>query len=337
MRAMNAPQLSARGEIEPQPGFVWSQEREPHAQRRREMLHRYPQIKTLYGPCARTKYICSALVAMQLGVAYLLRGAPWWAIVSVAYLFGGVLNQALLLAIHELSHNLGFQKPWQNRLFSLFINLPVGVPVAETFRYYHLLHHVHQGEEGTDTDLPTELEGRALKGPLSKLIWVVGQGFAYALRPLFVHPKRPTLGEALNLALQLAFDGLVLYFWGVKALAYLPISSLIVMGLHPVAGHYISEHYVFRPGQETYSYYGPLNRLTFNVGYHNEHHDFPYIPGSRLARLRQIAPEYYDSLLSHSSWTRVIWDYITRAELGGFSRVKRTARERVEARPPAGS
>jgi sphingolipid delta-4 desaturase len=263
-------------------------------------------------------------------MAYALRAAPWWGIVLAAYAFGGVVNQALLLAIHELSHNLAFRKPWQNRVFGVLINLPVGVPVAETFRYYHLLHHVHQGEDGTDTDLPTELEGRALRGPLYKLLWVAGQGFAYALRPLFVHPKRPSVGELANLALQLVFDVLVLHFWGGKALAYLPISSLIVMGLHPVAGHYLSEHYVFREGQETYSYYGPLNRVTFNVGYHNEHHDFPYIPGSRLATLRRIAPEYYDSLHSHASWTKTLWDFITRADLGGFSRIKRTRRERTE-------
>jgi sphingolipid delta-4 desaturase len=311
-------------------GFVWSVEREPHAQRRREMLQKYPQIKTLYGPCARTKYVCACLIVVQLACAYSLRGAPWWLIVLVAYSFGGVINQALLLAIHELSHNLGFQKPWQNRWFAALINLPVGVPVAETFRYYHLLHHVHQGEDGTDTDLPTELEGRSLRGPVRKLLWVAGQGFAYALRPLFVHPKKPSAGELLNLLLQLAFNALVLYFWGVKALAYLPISSLIVMGLHPVAGHYVSEHYVFRDGQETYSYYGPLNALTFNVGYHNEHHDFPYIPGSRLARLRNMAPEYYDSLFHHSSWTKTLWQYVARADLGGYSRVKRTRRERAE-------
>ena len=290
------------------------------------MLQKYPQIKALYGPCPRTKYVCTLLVLVQLLSAYLLRAEPWWLLIAVAYLFGGVVNQALLLAIHELSHNLAFHKPWQNRLFALFINLPVGVPVAETFRYYHLLHHVHQGEEGTDTDLPTELEGRVLSGRFRapfKLLWVMGQGFAYALRPLFVHPKRPTLAELGNLALQLVFNGLILYFWGGKALAYLPISSLIVMGLHPVAGHYISEHYVFREGQETYSYYGPLNRLTFNVGYHNEHHDFPYIPGSRLAALRALAPEYYDSLYSHSSWTKTLWLYISQPRLGGFSRVKR--------------
>ena len=305
------------------PGFRWSEAREPHAARRRAMLEKYPQIERLYGPCPRTKYICGALVGAQLLVAYLLRDASWLTIVLVAYGFGGILNQALLLAIHELSHNLGFRKPWHNRLFAVLINLPVGVPVAETFRYYHLLHHVHQGDPRLDTDLPTELEGRLVQGRLRKTIWLAGQGLAYALRPLVVHPKQPGLAELANLVLQLAFNAAVFYFWGGKALAYLPISSLIVMGLHPIAGHYISEHYVFREGQETYSYYGPLNRLTFNVGYHNEHHDFPYIPGSRLAKLRRLAPEFYDGLMHHESWAATLWHYLNRPELGGYSRIKR--------------
>ena len=290
------------------------------------MLEQHPEISRLYGPCRRTKYVCTALVLIQLATAYLLRDASWWLIVPVAYLFGGVINQALLLAIHELSHNLAFQRPWQNRLFAVFINLPVGVPVAETFRYYHLLHHHHQGVEGIDTDLPTELEARFARGRWRKVLWLLLQGFAYGLRPLFVHPKKPSAAEVGNVLVQLAFNGVILYFWGVKALVYLPLSALIVMGLHPVAGHYISEHYVFRGGQETYSYYGPLNRLTFNVGYHNEHHDFPYIPGSRLPALRSLAPEFYDGLMHHDSWTATLFRYITKPELGGYSRIKRRGR-----------
>ena len=61
---------------------------------------------------------------------------------------------------------------------------------------------------------------------------------------------------------------------------------------------------MFREGQETYSYYGPLNKLSFNMGYHNEHHDFPQVPWSRLPAVRAAAPEFYDHLYHHRSWTR---------------------------------
>mmetsp|Transcript_33259 Transcript_33259/g.106064 ORF Transcript_33259/g.106064 Transcript_33259/m.106064 type:complete len:97 (+) Transcript_33259:236-526(+) len=90
-----------------------------------------------------------------------------------------------------------------------------------------------------------------------------------------------------------------------------------------MAGHFIAEHYTFNPKQETYSYYGPLNMLTWNVGYHNEHHDFPRVPGSRLPQVTKIAPEFYENLDSYSSWTGVIWRYITDPNMGPYSRVKR--------------
>ena len=304
-------------------GFLWSNHPEPHAARRREMLKLYPQVKDLYGPCPRTKYICTLLVLTQCGLAFFLRDASWWLILVLAYAVGGVINQALLLAIHELSHNLAFERPVANRIFGLFVNLPIGVPVAAAFREYHLLHHTHQGTDRLDTDVPTNFEARWVKGPLRKLTWVLFQGFAYALRPIFLVPLKPNRWVILNLFTQVLFDWLVYHFWGVKSLAYFPISALIVMGLHPIAGHYISEHYVTHPPQETYSYYGPMNRLAFNVGYHNEHHDFPYIAGSRLPKLRALAPEYYDSLVAHRSWTKTLWDYITCDDLSATSRIKR--------------
>jgi sphingolipid delta-4 desaturase len=304
-------------------GFLWTDEAEPHAARRREMLEQHPEIRELYGPCPRTKYICTLLVLLQLSLCYSLREAPWWLIVVVAYLVGGVINQSLMLSIHELSHNLAFKKPVSNRLFGLFINLPLGVPVTAAFREYHLMHHTHQGTDGIDTDVPTRLEARWVKGPVLKVIWLSMQGLAYGLRPLFMIPLRPNRWLVANFVIQAGFNVALYFAWGPRALAYLPISSLIVMGLHPIAGHYISEHYVFSGTQETYSYYGPLNLLAFNVGYHNEHHDFPYIAGSRLPQLRQLAPSYYEGLAHHTSWTKVLWDFVWRGDIDGTSRVKR--------------
>ena len=95
------------------------------------------------------------------------------------------------------------------------------------------------------------------------------------------------------------------------------------MGAHPMAGHFIAEHYTFVRGQETYSYYGPLNWFSYNVGWHNEHHDFPFVPGSRLPELRRIAPEFYDGLPYHGSWVDVIASFVALPPIGPHSRVKR--------------
>ena len=59
------------------------------------------------------------------------------------------------------------------------------------------------------------------------------------------------------------------------------------------------------------------------VGYHNEHHDFPSIPWTRLPALRALAPEFYDSIPSHPSWPMVIVNFIRDPEVGIFARVKR--------------
>ena len=51
-----------------------------------------------------------------------------------------------------------------------------------------------------------------------------------------------------------------------NALWYLLISSVMAGSLHPCAAHFIAEHYLFEGlDQETWSYYGPLNILAYNV------------------------------------------------------------------------
>ncbi|NBV52103.1 MAG: hypothetical protein EBR83_00980, partial [Verrucomicrobia bacterium] len=58
-----------------------------------------------------------------------------------------------------------------------------------------------------------------------------------------------------------AVDVAIVLLWGPKALVYLVLATVFALGLHPVGGRWIQEHVVTAPDQETYSYYGPLNRV----------------------------------------------------------------------------
>lgn len=175
--------------------------------------------------------------------------------------------------------------------------------------------------------MPTRLELMCLKNVLGKAFFATFQIFFYALRPGFIKTQRLTIWHVINIAFQLAFDTALVKTMGWTPLVYLLFSSFFAGSLHPCAAHFIAEHYLFGGiAQETWSYYGPLNVLAYNVGYHNEHHDFPSVPWSRLPEVKRLAPEYYDCLPSHGSWPMVTVQFILGTDSGLWARIKRKAR-----------
>ncbi|KAK9456221.1 fatty acid desaturase-domain-containing protein [Dipodascopsis uninucleata] len=318
--------------------FLWTYQEEPHRTRRIQILKAHPEVTKLCGHEPFTKYIVTGVVLLQFTMAYLLRNTPVlsWKFLLVAYVIGATANQNVFLCIHELSHNLGFKKPMHNRLFAIFANLPIGIPYSASFRPYHLIHHKHLGDTNFDTDLPTKLEAIVLRNVAGKAFFATFQIFFYAVRPMFVMKLPFTSLHLLNVLIQIAVDVVLVKSIGVNALLYFIMSSFLAGSLHPCAGHFIAEHYVFDPPKnmspnilppETYSYYGILNIFTYNVGLHNEHHDFPFIPWSRLPTLSQIASEFYAPLPKHESWTKVLINFIFDDNLSLWSRVKRESRQ----------
>jgi len=308
-----------------QEDFYWDYSDEPHASRRKQILAKYPQIKQLFGHDWRICVQLLLMVSIQVFMTYMVKDMSWKEIIVLAYVVGGTLNHSLSLGLHECAHNLvfGTSRPLANRLIGFIANFPLGVPASVTFKKYHLDHHKYQGDEQMDTDLPTKIEAVFFSSPIGKFFFVILQPLFYTLRPVLVLPKTITSLEILNWVIQIAFDAFIYYVFGWKALCYLLLGTLLGLGLHPVAGHFIAEHYVFIKGYETYSYYGPLNLITFNVGYHNEHHDFPNVPGYRLPEVKKIAAEFYDNLPCHHSWIKVLYDFITTHEVGPYARIKR--------------
>jgi sphingolipid delta-4 desaturase len=305
--------------------YEWVYTEEPHRTRRKQILAKYPEVQKLMGKDPSLKFIVLFMVLAQVLTAYFMRDASWFTIIMLAYFWGGVINHSMTLAVHEISHNIAFGSsyPGWNRALGIFGNLPLGIPYSTFFKKYHIEHHKYQGDEELDVDIPSRFEARFFNTSGTKLLWLLLQPIFYALRPLFLRPKPVTSLEIANFIAQLIFDILIVHFFGWKSLLYLIIGTFLAMGIHPVAGHFISEHYMFKKGYETYSYYGPLNAITFNVGYHNEHHDFPNIPGCNLPKLKKLAPEYYDNLPCHNSWVKVLYDFVTDPEIGPYSRVKR--------------
>ncbi|CAG2177580.1 unnamed protein product, partial [Oppiella nova] len=227
--------------------YEWVFTDEPHATRRALILAKYPQIKKLMKVDPHFKWTVLLMVLTQIVSFYLLRNTTsFWLLLVVAYCFGGVINHSLMLAIHEISHNQAFgaSQPMANKIFGIIANLPIGFPFSVSFKKYHIEHHRFQGDDILDTDIPSRFEAQVFTTTWTKVIWVILQPFFYALRPLFVHPKKPTLLEFANVVTQLSFDFVIGQTLGWHVVAYMVCGSLIAMGLHPVAGHFISEHYI---------------------------------------------------------------------------------------------
>lgn len=257
----------------------------------------------------RSSYVCSVSIILQFVMVYIVRDVGFAYLVLLTYIVSGTLNHSLFLAMHEASHDLMFESSLANRVFSHIINLPMGVPASAYFRVYHKSHHTDLGDPSEDTDIPTRIETQLFKGKIGRLVWLCSQSIIYVIRPIIVKPLPLTRHILISSCVQYLFDIFVMYFLGWRALFYLIVGSVLGGSLHPMSGHFIAEHFEFVPGQATYSYYGPLNRIGYNVGYHVEHHDFPNIPCSRLPRLREIASEWYD-LPSYGSWIEVLFKFV---------------------------
>ncbi|MCO5589928.1 hypothetical protein L7F22_043897 [Adiantum nelumboides] len=318
--------------------FLWLLTEEPHRSRRMAILKAHPEVRTLMGHEPLTKYISAAVVILQLGLAMFFAHNNihplHWSFILTAYVIGGTANQNIFLAIHEITHNLAFRGILSNKLWAIVVNAPIGIPYAMMFKRYHIEHHKHLGEEGIDTDLPTRLELACLKNVLGKAFFATFQIFFYALRPGFVRTQKLTRYHIMNFIFQLAIvDFLLIKYFGWTAFFYLIESSFFAGSLHPCAAHFIAEHYMFGGiQQETWSYYGPLNILAYNVGYHNEHHDFPSVPWTRLPALRKMAPEFYNVLPHHTSWPLVTLQFILGEDSGLFARIKRLNKEQQTAK-----
>lgn len=312
--------------------FIYSKESEPHHTRTKQILQQFPQLRNLIGKNPLTIFVIIGLVGSMIGLSWLVRDQSWWIVIGAAYLYGAFANHALFVMIHECTHQLLFKSRAANRWASMLANLPHVVPGAMSFEKYHLKHHSFQGIYELDADLPNKWEARLINNSfLGKTLWLL-------FFPLFQGTRVSRLKEIdffdgwllTNILVQAVFNVAIWYFFGWYAVAFLFISFWFSIGLHPLGARWIQEHYLtYGSEQETYSYYGRLNTVAFNVGFHNEHHDFPSIPWNKLPQIKKAAPGYYDTLYYHTSWTKLFFRFLFEREISLFNRIVRKERGKV--------
>ena len=290
------------------------------------MIAKHPEIRKLIGKNPLTFIPLFGIVAGMVLISWLVKDSPMWLIFLTAYAIGAFANHSLFVMIHECSHNLLFKGKTSNYIASMIANLPHVLPSAISFTRYHRMHHVHQGNHDLDADLPGYKEAQYFGNNFfTKALWLLLFPVFQVIRTYRLKNIKPVDGWiVINWIVQAAFDIAIVVLFGPKALLFLLLSFFFSVGLHPLGARWIQEHFlVLDENQETYSYYGPLNSLSFNVGYHNEHHDFPSIPWNRLPELKKEAPEYYDTLKSHGSWTKLFFRFLFDNKVTLHSRILR--------------
>jgi sphingolipid delta-4 desaturase len=288
-----------------------------HVERRKAIMEKYPQVRDLFGRDLLTFKITVAIFFGQLLIAAVcgwLGLSHWGWILLLAFCIGAFANHANFVIIHDAIHNCVFEDPLANKWTAILADLSNAVPTAMGFRCYHIKHHSHLSAYDYDADVPSQWEVEFVgDSAWRKALWLFFFPAIQIARLDRLKGTVPIMGAwtYINIAVIAAFDLFVLWAFGPGALLYLFLSFWFsVGGLHFLSARWLQEHFAFGPEQGTFDYYGPLNFVALNIGYHNEHHDFHEIPWTRLPELRKMAPDFYDTQAYHMSWIALMITFI---------------------------
>lgn len=226
----------------------------------------------------------------------------WYVAIFLGMTVGPYFDAAILVAMHELSHNLCTGSILYDRLISLVINIPMLFPISEIFRQHHTAHHLHLGDAKDDVDAPCDWEVKFVgNSAWKKAIWLTFNMVFLPIRSLHKVEVRWNRFVVLNWLTSLSF-ALCVVLVSFKAAVFLFISLLMSQGAHPANARQLQRHFwdgsddkALKDGSAsfTFSFYGWSNALFLNVGYHNEHHDFHRVAWTRLPELKRIAGDKY--------------------------------------------
>ncbi len=99
-----------------------------HISRRREILAKYPEVRSLYGNYYPSALYIALIVIFQLALSFLFRDLSWWIIMILAYCIGAFAHHALYVMIHECTHNVVMKTSLGNKVMGIVCDIPLVLP-----------------------------------------------------------------------------------------------------------------------------------------------------------------------------------------------------------------
>lgn len=307
-----------------------------HVKRRKEILSKYPELSKLQKSSYLSAFVfpsCSvAIFCWYVLGAYNLNtigSAIWW--VLTVFLVSPLRGGLSLQGSHETSHRLvGKGGKFVNFVVGIFCCLPS--PTSAGLNVIFRAHKVHHRNAFVNNDPDTlhlrnyndlaksSLARRRLQA-LSKSVetlykspYLLLKGFICTPLQLslsvlgFYTPKEIDYAKWAHHTFYFCFMAV----FGVRPVMYMLLTDWMIP-IDPLHKFGEIEHFSHFDHQPSYSQYNwLLNLLSFNYGYHCEHHDFPRVPWFRLPEIKRRAPAYYETtgLSMQRLYADVLWDSI---------------------------
>lgn len=330
-----------------------SRQAQRHIRIRDQALAQNPRLRGLAGTNPWTACIVPLLLVLHWGTAALVAQSGSITVgFAVALFVGQLLMHSAGTLVHETAHRLIFR----GRLSKLALDLGLEIVLASygrqlTYQYEHVTsHHAHLGDYAGDYEFEDACHARArrsmrLNNPalnriltvITLLLHALPLGFLVSdivvprllrlwsgkgIRDSRRHVKARQVPPALRLLFALVSvlsNATLAYLFGWLALLYHVWALSLFLGKLGVTnlGQSLSEHEGDNEQHPTYSYYGPLNTILLNTGYHNEHHTFPNVPWNHLPRLKAAAPNIF-SRENPKGYVALWWEHVR----GDFSETR---------------
>lgn len=269
-------------------------------------------------------------------LVYLATGANW---IVPAVIFHGLILSTLFHPLHECTHGTPFKTRWLNEAVLQILGF-VYIWPGLLFRYDHAEHHSYAQIKGKDTEmaLPTPrnlgdylIYVSGLTHHWRNLGWlfrhsmgrILPQDAAYVppseLPKIFLEARVMLAGYVLILV-----AGIVSGYWWVPILYYFlprflgePLVRFFRVAEHVGMEEIPDEASIDMTRNTRTTLTNPLVQfLTWNMGFHGEHHVYPSAPFHQLPALhKKIGHNLH---VEKGGYLRVHWNII-RNHLGGFS------------------